>query len=150
MNISKESSMGKLFFWALGICEKFTDRSLEYKFRNQTNLCHFVRTVFVYTPIILLLQLLFWVGAVTCLIVVPAYMFGFAGFLKTTGLVLAGIVLVILLLFLIFLIGEGYSRTRNWISDFKHGRKRAPTPLSITVDWVKAKKQKICPIIRFS
>ena len=150
MDINKESFMGKLFFWALGICEKFTGSHLECKYHSQTNLCHFVRVVFVYAPIILLLQILFWAGAITCLIVVPTQLFGFIGFLKSTGLILLLITLSTIVPLLIFvLVPEGYKKAGNWFHDIKYG-KNAPTFWTIMSEWVKAKKQKICPIIRFS
>jgi hypothetical protein len=150
MRINKERGIGKFFFWALGICEAFTDRSLAYKYEHHTNLCHFVRVALFYAPIILLLQILFWAYAITALVIIPAYLFGFMSFLKTFGIVVGGIVALFLALIVIDLVVRmGYNGVRDWMKDFWYEHRHAPTLLTVVVEWAKAKKQRICPIVNF-
>lgn len=145
MDINKESFDGKWFFWSLGICDKFTKKSLEYKYRNQTNLCHFVRVTCVYVPIILLTQLLFWACAIAVAIL-PIHLFGFIGFMKTTGMILLAVAGVILFFATVILIQIGCEKIPELFSD-TNDESKSP---SIFIEWVKAKKRKICPIINFT
>jgi hypothetical protein len=149
MNIDKESAMGKWFFWSLMVYGKFIDRDFEYRYRDQTNLCHFVRVVFVYAPVILLIEALFWGFVVMGLIVFPIYEYGLVGFLKVNGLILLCMALSCLVVLLLFAAGGGFGKAKKWIFDASY-QKHLPMPLMIIIEWAKAKKQKICPIVKFS
>lgn len=144
MVIDKENWMGKLFFWALGICEAFTEKDLIERFSKKTSKCHFLRVLVVYLPLILLAQLLFWTYAGLLLFAVPIYGFGFVGFLKATGAVLGGIVAVVVIL----VAWGGCMEIKERICE-KNMQKSTATFWMLVVEWLKEKKEGICGEVIF-
>lgn len=116
--------------------EKFTERHAK-----QTNLCFFVRTIVVWTPLVLVLHVAVYGAAVTVLAVAPIYLFGVGGYGKTL-LVLAIVAATI----------AGVVALIRWAES----RPRKPEPMQVGVsatdvvlEWLAAKKAKICPTITF-
>lgn len=137
MNISKGSKWYKVFMWSLGICESFTGKHLSYKYQNGTNLCHMMQTIFVYMPLIFLSQLLVLGAAFSVLIYVPFKWFG--------ALTWLGLILVIAVgIFLLVSFFVGGDKLKNKIERWYDEKEP-----SLVWEWIKAKKHKICPLIKW-
>lgn len=147
MNIDKSSFVGKLFFLALKICEAFTGRTFAYKYEKGTNLCHFVRVTFFYLPAIISIQGAFWVYISNLLLIIPIKKFGFGGFFITIA---CTIVTILVFAFLIIGLGILADKIPRLIKrkELETDNTR-PTVQAIFIAWIKAKKQKICPLINF-
>lgn len=160
MDIREGSFAFRLFFWALRICEAFTDRELAYKYeRRGTNLCHYIRVIFLYAPLILFGQLLFWAAAVAVLLVIPSYWFSFAGWAKFLGILAVCIALFIGVIFAIYWAQgkagewkaqlEEKKREKLYASDFQP-QPASPTVWQMVKEWLVAQKKKICPLIKWN
>jgi len=138
----------------------FADRELTYKYeRRGTNLCHYIRVIFLYVPLILLAQLLFWAAAVAVLLVIPTYWFSFAGWAKFLGIVALIIALFFGFVFACMWLSD---KVKEWRQEMKKAKIKKlyascpqPQPDSPTVwqmikEWVLAQKKKICPLIRWN
>lgn len=145
MDLNKQSWYVRWFFWSLGVLEEFVEYHT-YEYRNGTNLCHFVRVVFAYAPLALVLNLAFYAAAVGVVTVWPVYLFGWGSYLTILGFV-GGVGLV-------YLVGCWLWSLR---SDQEVTKEEAassavdPEPSFSQVVWeaVVAKKRKVCPLIRF-
>ena len=149
MVLKKSSSPARAFRLALDIMEGFTDGDYpSHRFERGTNLCHLVRLTVIYMPLIIALHLAFAAWAIYALLVYPIMIFGaggYFGFLGITTLATAAIVGVVILI----------NRLRR-----ERRRVHAPAPPAekdtgpgwweIAFTWLAARKEKICPPVRFS
>jgi hypothetical protein len=136
MEICKDKKLYKLFMWCLGLCEKATDKDyLRLKYKDQTNLCHFVRVICIYTPLILISTVLFYIMGIS-VIILPLILFP----LYDTFIVLSVIVLIVISALLMVGIAYLFSDT-GWFTKSE--------VFSVTSQYIKAKKEKICPYISF-
>lgn len=135
MDIKKENTLYRLFMWCLGICDKFTDKYLSSRYRNQTNLCHFVRVIIFYTPMILAFHLLV-LGSVIGVLILPFFLFS----LEAVG---AGLLVLIMGVLGIFAVGFIISKLSNF-------PKTENETWKLVKEFAKAKKAKICPYIYFN
>jgi len=144
----------RLFFWSLRIWNKFwSDYSDTYGYEEKTNLCHFVKVIFVLTPLVLMLHAVLYLGAVFVLVVLPMHYFGWGRYFSAMG-VLLGCVLSLVLVVLAIRAFDKTKRDqektrppRPYAS--KERRPREPGILQIISAWLAARKKQICPIINF-
>ncbi|MEW6408102.1 MAG: hypothetical protein AB1465_05425 [Patescibacteria group bacterium] len=153
MELNRKSRWVKAFFWSLGIIDKFTNHeyySQRQKYESGTDLCHLIRVIFVYMPLVFLLHLsLFAAGVLFCL-VLPIIWFGIKGYFIILGVVAGLIVSVILFGGVLVLFNKiiekikGSTRTEKSESVEEDSKN-----LSVIKLWLQAKKDKICPIVVF-
>jgi hypothetical protein len=134
---------------------------LERKYEKGTNLCHFMRVILLWAPLVLLLHLVLYGGAIAALTIVPVYWFGLSGYL---GLIL-GLVVFIFLCVLAGFASAGIGKSINYVvlrsrkSRQKSGTEEIPEPLTnekigpsfgeVLWEYAVATKRRICPIINF-
>lgn len=129
------------FAWALEIVNKFSihsdDNPAKDYLAEGTNLCHMLRVMLVWAPLILLFELVVTGFVVYLLVVWPVEKIGIAGFLTDWGIRLAIIV-------------SGYSLAVAYTK-----LSRAETVeegirvMGFLVEAIVAKKRKICPFVTF-
>lgn len=144
MIIDKENRLGRLFFWALGICEAFTEKDLMVRYSRKTSNCHFFRVILFYVPLIFLSQLLFWTYLVLMLLIIPIYTFGFIGFLKATGLALGGLLIFTLIAIAVI----SWPDFKSWMTGQVRD-KSIPTFWILLIQWLNDKKKGICGEVIF-
>jgi hypothetical protein len=160
MDIREDCFAYRLFFWALGICEAFIDHELAYKYKRRgTNLCHYIRAIFLYVPLILFGQLLFWATAVAVLLIIPVYWFSFAGWAKFLGIVALCIAIFFGVVFLCMWLSD---KVKEWQQELEEAKREklyasspepqpdSPTVWQMVKEWVFAQKKKICPLIKWN
>ena len=155
MDLNPQSWYVRWFFWSLGILDAFLDNGERrwYMERHGTNLCFFLRTIVLYTPLILLLHAVVYGVALAALTIVPVLIFGASGYFST--------VIAITLLVLI-VIGvkqwrkhqqKGYQETElnrsARIAAVTEAIVAGPRFFQVLWAWLVAAKKKVCPMIRF-
>jgi len=143
----------QLYLWCLAVWDTFLLREAkDLRGRNwlRTNLCQFLRTIFLWAPLVFVMN----VGllAFTCFVLVyyPVTRFGAGGYVKTlvvlAGIAFAGFLETILL-----------SKVLRWFADRLLDRAeafdsektsvRSPSFASIVFAWLRALKERTCPLI---
>jgi uncharacterized metal-binding protein len=131
------------------VLDKFTNTwdPREQSYRKGTNLCEFMRTL-VFGTILSIVSLLWWtllVGAV----ITPFVLFGTAT-LPWIGMGIGVIVGVMLVLTLVFggipaMVTMVKEHVHDWVDNPSQ-----PGFLRMVAIWLRAAKQKMCPIIKFT
>jgi len=140
MQIDKNTRMFKLFAWSIRLLIALNDgEPLRKDYLSEgTDLCHFMRTILVTMPMVIVLQALAVIMPVMALIVMPYYWF------ETKGVVFSVSTIAVVFLFILLLM---------FIKDLgeKSGTKSPtePTLAKLVVTYIKAKKSRICPLIRW-
>ena len=127
----------RVFLWCLTTRDNFLGIYSNARSSGQTNLCHYIRVIFVTTPIVLILQIAFlgWVSYV--LVAWPIASFGVMPWLYTVGaIVLAGIVGSLIVMAISEL------RTHRRVKPEK-----SPGATALLWRFLVAQKQKVCPLI---
>lgn len=162
MNLSKDLWYTRLFFWCLEVCDIFTKyrKSLRQRYRNGTNLCHFMRVILIYTPLILLAHLVIY-GSIIYGI---GYIIRLAGGLQALeflGVLLLVVCVIVIALIAIVAISIGFDWCRNTISTKYNMVKdnledrvndvNIPNPSGtiLALRYVKSFKDRTCPVINF-
>lgn len=128
----------RLFLWSVDLWGHFKGNPNEVdRFRHGTNVCHYVRTIFVAVPFVFTSLGLFAWWAVYVLITSPVADLGWQLYL--TGL-LALAATACLSVFVCWLY-QGF----EWRS--KPKRKRLVSAFDIMADFVVAQKRRICPLV---
>lgn len=152
MNLDNNNRMTRLYLWSLGIVSKFLDRRYyEDKYNERTNLCHFVRVIFLYMPLILLVQVLMILFSILAVVLLPIYLFGAGWYFGTT----IGAGIVVGAIFIIRWNKEAikeaiayyHSRPRDVVESKARLVQEGPGLVDIIILWLKAQKQRVCPII---
>lgn len=154
MNLNRQQWYVRWFFWSLGVWDTFLDRDgALYMERHGTNLCFFLRTMFVWAPLILVLHAIVYGAAIAALTIVPIYLFGGSGYFWSIGAIVT-----------LFLIIFGEKALRNHLRDRSYQRRQAadgaeaistesvpaaPSFFRVLWEWFVAQKKKICPMITF-
>ena len=139
MLIDKKSGWARVYFWSLDILGEFTGNKYS---RERTNLCQLFRTIFVYTPLVLFLNLLFWAAVVCFLFVSPVIMYGtWMALVWQSGIIIA----MALAIWAGVCLVERYQQRRDRCPEVVL-RKQKP---QVIRRWLKAKKERICPLIEF-
>ncbi len=149
MNLPKERWYSKLFFASTEIVDAFVHRGYyAWRFEKGTDICHFMRTIFVYAPAVLLLHLLVALEILAATIVVPLCYLGVGGYsiaILYTG-ILAGIMCGLYKLTSSVVAGIG--SLGNKIEEKRRSR-QGPSFWKLTGEWLYAQKRKVCPLINF-
>ncbi len=148
--LSENRWLSRLFFWALGIVDAFLGKEMACRHRKGTNLCHLVRVIVVYLPLVLLAQLLFWATFLGACLVFPIWWFGVGDLARVAGLIVAGVAIVIGAAWLAISIEDTYRQSK----EEQERRKRLgiipePTMANLALAFIAARKRKICPLIKF-
>lgn len=143
MDLNKRSWYVRWFFWSLGILEEFAEYPVHHYY-DGTNLCHFVRVVFAYTPLALALNLVFYAAAFSVVTVWPVYLFGWGSYFVTLGFV-GGVGLLYLVARWLWNSGRD-ERTEKVAPPAADSE---PTLRQVVWEALAAKKRKICPLVRF-
>jgi hypothetical protein len=146
MTLDSNNWYVRLFHWSLKTCDGFTDRYTAYRYEGRTNLCHFMRVILVYMPLVWLIQILTHIATIGVLIILPIRLFGFQIYVIGLLEILIGSVVSVVGYHLIrhIFLARRKQRQRR-VSDELH----EPTFIHVVVAWIKAKEKKICPIIEF-
>jgi len=134
----------RLYFWSLDLVGEFSEYSYGDRFKESTNLCHYVRTICFYMPLILLVNILFCLSVLFTFVVLPIYLFSFTGYLSAVVFVL-GVVLVVLT----YKKSKAFMETTRGVKPKQMSSKKEPGFATLMLGWVVAVKKKVCPIINF-
>jgi hypothetical protein len=141
----------RLYLWAEPIVAEFFDRgSHVYHYRKSyevhTNLCPYMRTILLWLPLALLVNVATWAMAVATVTYIPGRLFGWKGWGLTVLVTAAGVGLLLLMLWL-----------RQWYRERQEARPpkvpdvgphdRTPGFGSAVREWVRKKHEGICPSI---
>lgn len=151
MDLNRQKWYVRWYFWSLEICDESLDRgdTSERVVENGTNLCAFMRTILIYTPLILLFNALVYAATLATITVLPIYLFGFKGFgLSWGGLAVLGVSIYLIVLFVMWRKNKRRSRA---LVEKKAANTDAASPSfhRVVGQWVMAKKRKVCPLITF-
>ena len=155
MKIDKNTWHAKLFFWSMRAWRKFKfgqnwDKEVLVKdlLKGGTNLCEYIRVMFLWMPLVLLLHIVFYGTILAAFLVVPIALFGVGSYLKATGSIVGTVIVGIIALFtFVFIIDQLSRRLSPRIRKIKRGEFSGfPRVLS---EWAKAKKEKVCPFVEF-
>lgn len=152
----------RLFFWTLDVCDYFLNKkyygnmgyySMANRYSCGTNLCHYVRVITVYLPLVLATHLLLVASTIYVLLLLPIRLFGALGYafsiLHIFGALLALIIAFTILAFGVVGLGKAKDITVKVIETRRKLPDDQPSAVELIKLWVKAKKQKICPLISF-
>ena len=156
VNLSKDDWRARMFFWSLDIWEEFFQ--LYTGCGERTNLCHFVRVICVWMPLVLILHLALAAAAIMGVTVLPITLFGW-----TVWMVMAAIVSLIIGGIVIKQAIARRPRARRvealpekppMLDETHHRQPRkrkpeGPSTWSIIWTWVVAQKQRGCPPVNF-
>lgn len=143
MDLNKQSWYVRWFFWSLDILEEFVEYDSS-RYESGTNLCHFVRVVFAYTPLALALNLAFYAAAISVVTVWPVYLFGWGSYFVTLGFI-GGAGLLCLVAYWLWN-SSGNERVERAASPAADSE---PTFRQVVWEALVAKKRKVCPRITF-
>lgn len=145
----------KFYFWCLDVWDAFLDT---YTDRHKSNLCQYIRTIFVWMPLAIVVNVGFWLYVLYTLLYFPLTHFGVAG--SVAGYLVVG--LIGGSIWLHFFVKEKLAerrRERRWAAERASGiasseataEKEEKGPGFIEVIWLYlvAMKQKVCPTIEF-
>ncbi len=99
MTIPKDSRVYRTFYFGLRLIEALKGEALTFDYINRgTNLCHLVRVIIVWIPLVFVAQFLFVAAPIAALIGVPLFLFGIRGeihMLESLGSLAVGIRLLV-------------------------------------------------------
>lgn len=159
------------FFLSLAILDRFQNRkkmgksSKELYMERGTNLCSFVRTSFVWAPLVIILHVITYSAAIAAVSIVPVSLLGWKGYLSLAGTGASIVAFIVFVILGIILFDKFKDFIDNKMTDARHRRKINPVPKSeestsrkekagptfwsVIGTYVSATKQKICPLINF-
>lgn len=164
MNLNKQQWYVRWFFTCLAVIDEFAgdhgDRV--YKNRHGASLCPFVRVSLIWGPLIILLHLVVYAGAIVSVTLLPIILFGFGSYIT----LIAGITGVIAV---IWLCKKAEDALKQWRRRVREARwqaaieapesdeqpkteavKKGPSFASVLWSYAVAAKQRVCPIINFN
>ncbi|HEX5774856.1 MAG TPA: hypothetical protein VFY28_02755 [Candidatus Paceibacterota bacterium] len=170
MDLDKRQWYVTWFFVSLAVLDKFRGRTwwdsdLD-RYKNGTNLCHFIRVILLWTPLVYALHILVYGTAIAILTYWPIRLFGFNGYIATIIGIVTFVVVVVGAAFAL----QGLVSLLAYIRSNQHERaverakqesdKDVPAPQPAKVrhgpsfgevlwSYLVAAKQKVCPIINF-
>lgn len=144
MKITKDNFSYKIYKWSWFLSQSlFNWNSFELEDApSNTNLCTFMRSVFIWSPIYLLLLISTIGFMIFSIFIFPYILGGFSGYLHSY---------VVPMIFIVFLIGLIISTRFISVYIYKSKKKKSNkiTFSSLVYTYIKAAKLKICPMIRF-
>lgn len=140
LEISRAGILYRAFMWGAKLVEDTCASGYTDRFRDRTNLCHLVRVIFVYIPLLLISQIIFIVVPLLTLTWVPIRVLGFSGWVHMLELmaILASAVGVAVLL------------DRRRVRYVVQANPGLITAATLAAHWIAAKKARICPLIEWS
>ncbi len=145
MYIESTSALYRLFMWSLLYVGAFSgDNSLRYQYRYRTNLCHFVRVIAVYVPLVTAFRLFVVWLVIYATILSPIKLFGgswyfwFWVWVAAAGGVGSGVILA-------------NNIMKHWRQDHprQHARSTLHNVFDVVIAYARARKERICPLIEF-
>ena len=160
MEVGKESRVARYFFWSLGVWlsfdkyaeEAYTLRGVSEARERGTDLCSMMRVMCIYAPCVIVAQVAFYVSGLAALVGVPIYLYGFrwwGGAVLRFFFGVAALVLAFVLLYVIFAVNDMVSYKMREMRTRKTEEKNRDGIDKLLKEWVRAKKQKVCPMITF-
>jgi hypothetical protein len=154
LELSKDDWKVRLFNQCQLICDNFTDSNKHGFLITNTNLCYFIRVIFIYAPTIILLNLALYALSIYILIVVPIQYFGEIPYIYTTGSIL---ILISLLYLVNRMIANAPVEHETEVEEEKESEQevkpkedKEPSWRELLKVYLKAKKEKICPTIQIT
>ena len=137
-----------MFFWSLGIWNEFTERNEAYHVAwRGTNLCHFVRVICLYLPLVFLLYVGTLAATMFTLIVLPIELFGGSAYVL---IVVSATFVTVLIIAAVR--HRRVARERRWESVPTRAPSSPRRPSFVSVVWqgIVATKRHVCPLITFA
>lgn len=138
IEVNKAQWHARLFIWSVDLWGNFKNNPNEIdRFRHGTNICHYIRTIFVAVPVVFLSMGLFAWWAVYVLILSPVGVLGWQVYLMG----LAALIVI-----------SGLSVFSHWLYQGftwkpKLRRKRMISAFDLGVEFIVAQKRRICPLV---
>ena len=157
IKLKRDLTITKLYIWAEILYHRFhgywIDEDHMREDELQTNRCYFIRRVFIYTPLILLMQLAAVFAPVYALVIYPMHRIGHGWWHLLMWITVIAILALGVMLLWKFLIRREVKREMEM---FQHNYSldaplKPPSEFTQTVefiwDYLKEKKKSLCPII---
>ena len=144
--VPRQSRVYRVFMWSMRLLDDFnlrdgsTDNMQPEAVKCEqrgTNLCHMVRVIFLWMPAVFVWQLICAVAVMGATVALPLWLFGMGSWLRGVAVAVLmglGVALVVFM-----------SRMKQQYGPAAVARAGEQMPL--LVQWVIAKKQKICPFV---
>ncbi len=161
MNINQQSWHFSLFQFGLKMIDRFLgqlDSAYPYseRYEKRTNLCHYMRVILVYVPMILGLYAATVGGAVYVAMILPIKLFGISSCVWVIAFAASFITLTALVVFAMMLCAELYGRLSARVRVAAMNKQfaaatvtRGPGFGELLLDWLEARKARVCPLITF-
>lgn len=152
MQIRSNTWHARLYFEYLRMIKGFTARPHSFlrKYENTSNLCHYIRVLTIYGPLVVGSHLFTLSAVAFSFFLLPIQLFGISGFLTTTLVIL--IICSIVIAFCWVLI-KGIDAYMDWRKSKPKKIKKEKTGDSafrVALTYIKeVKKNKLCPLISF-
>lgn len=150
MDLKRSTWIVGLYLWCLSVICTFIpgqirrDRYYDYHSKH-TNLCHFMRTILVWAPLVVVLNIAFYVLGFLSVIIIP--LLWFPGLFFQFLLILGGVALSIVLIAVTVC---GISKLKDVTYEFMRNKflnNEDPTSVEVVWAYVKSFKNSICPFI---
>lgn len=142
MQIDKSTRMFKLFSWCIRLLIAVNDgEPLRRDYlKDGTDLCHFMRTILVTMPVVIMLQVLAFTIPVIALFVMPYYWFESKGVFVSASIMAGTFILIVSVAFI-----KDLKDRLSW----HEPSPTEPTFKNLVTAYIMAKKSKICPLIHW-
>jgi hypothetical protein len=158
MELDKRQWYVRWFFWSLMLWDEFREDETSWQFENNgTNLCHFIRVILVWAPLVVVLHLLVYGSAIAVLTAWPIYLFGFSWYM-------AALLAIAIVVGAVWGTKRASRKAREWRRThpitvlrptFRRTKTveaapRGPGFFEVLWQYVVAVKSKVCPTITFA
>jgi hypothetical protein len=154
MTISKQSWIYRAYVRALDLLDEFNLRDYQDReAREHTDLCRFMRVFLIWIPFMFLFQFAVLGAVVVAFVYLPIRYNGLRAYLEALAWVIGVIVGLLGIVYVCILLSE--REPPLWLVEWLNRQrpeklKKSPGPAKIIFTYIKAKKAKICPLVRFT
>lgn len=142
MKVSRSSLHGRVYALTREMLRNFWGSSVFFSETGASNLCTYFRTIVVYFPLLVLWRTLAVVGPPTIILLAPPYFAGMKAALVGWVVFIAAFLLATSLVLRLDAQIDRSIRRRD-----EGEPEKQP---SLLMSWMKAKKDKVCPLIEFT
>ncbi len=157
MELDKRQWYVRWFFWSLMVWDEFKETDSSWRYENGTNLCHFIRVMLVWCPLVLLLNAAVYGSGIAALTALPIYLYGGVGYAWVVGIIAFVVALILAIKFALRRLREWERRQPAMHKSEKKNEtpKVAPAPtgpgfFEVLWKYIVGLKKKVCPTITFN
>ncbi len=149
LHLHKSQWHVRLFFWALENWDAFSGCTSDARMTGRTNVCHFIRTIFVAAPLAFASHAVFAAAVLYVVVYFPVTRFGAVNYVSTLVIFGATVGTVFLIRWLVGLIPRRKPRAKPDKQPSEFGKKFSGF-VDILIEWAVAQKRRVCSLIEIS